>query len=261
MICMGKYFEEVRADRDSQLAGARCSTPDSSEVEAARSSLNGGEDYLALGEALCRQLRYREAIGAYDKAASLLPGDIRAYRGRAGRYLSTLQPEKAKADFIRCLELGGDRLDCIYRIGLCDYYAGNYADSNAKFEEAMPLCDDEMGIAVIYWHTLGSFRGGGEPCLLKRYREGMDAGHHTAYEKAVRLFSGKIAADEILRQLENERDDMEFVIILYGICVYLQSRGLERKAGDLMEALLSRDTFWFCYAYLAAWNDTHNQRP
>ncbi len=256
---MGVYFDDVHASWHSQLAGAPHETPDSAEVEARRAALKDGEDYLALGEALSRQLRYREAIEAYDKAESLMPGELRVYRGRAGRYLSTLQPENAKADFIRCLELGGERLDCIYRIGLCDYYIGNYSDSIASFEEAMPLCDDEMGVAVIYWHTLCSLRSNTSPGLLEKYRAGMEVGHHTAYDKAVMLFTGAITADELLVQLEAEPDDMEYAIILYGICVHLHSVGLWRKADALMEALLSRDAFWFCYSYLAAWNDRHNK--
>ena len=252
---MGKYFDDIHADYKSQLAGDKCTTPDSVEVEALKSSLNDGESYLKLGEALGRQLRYREAIEAYDKAISLMPNELRAFRGRAARYLSTLQPEKAKADFIHCLELSGDKLDCTYRIGLCDYYSGNYSDSVARFEEAMPLCDDEMGIAVIYWHTLGSFRSNLSPCLLKNYHVGMEVGHHTAYEKAVKLFAGGITADELLNQLETEPDDMEYVIILYGICVYLQNKEEKRKAQSLMKKLLSRDGFWLCFSYLAAWND------
>ena len=35
----------------------------------------------------------------------------------------------------------------------------------------LPLADDEMCVAVIYWHTLNTFRRGGKPILLRTIKE------------------------------------------------------------------------------------------
>ena len=66
----------------------------------------------------------------------------------------------------------------------------------------MPLCDDEMGIAVLYWHTLSAVRTEKAPTLLKYYRPDMAVGHHTAYEKAMRVWSGTTPLAAALEMLE-----------------------------------------------------------
>lgn len=252
---MGKYFDDVYAGWDSQLMDEPCMIEDTTEIAELRKTARDGEAFLTLGERLSRQLRYREAIGAYTKAIELIPDDIRAYRNRAGRYLATLQTGKAEEDFLHCSKMGGDLMDIGYRLGVCCYLSGRYNESISYFEQTYPLCDDEMGIAVIYWHTLGNYQNGTEPRLLHKWHEGMAVGHHTAYEKAVRVFCGAETTEELLIELECETDDMEFVIALYGICIWLRQNGRDQECLEQMKCLLRRDGFWPCFAYLAAWNE------
>ncbi len=72
---------------------------------------------MALGKALSQQLRYREAIDAYTEGLKSEPENLPLLRLRAGRYLTTLQNDLAIADFKKCLSLGADKPDCLYRIG------------------------------------------------------------------------------------------------------------------------------------------------
>lgn len=115
----------------------------------------------------------------------------------------------------------------------------------------MPLCDEEMGIAVIYWHTLSAARAKKPPALLKDYHPGMAVGHHTAYEKAMQVWSGTTPLPAMLQMLEDEKDDLEYSIVLYGLLWYPDCDEQE----CLHEKLLSRGGFWPSFAYLAAWND------
>lgn len=252
---MGKYFDDIHAGWDSQLADKPCMIEDTKEITELRKTARDGEGFLALGDALGGQLRYREAIEAYTKAIAVIPNDIRAYRSRAGRYLATLQAEKAEKDFVRCREMGGDPLDMSYRLGICCYLSGRYEESISLFEQTYPLCDDEMGIAVLYWHTLSNYQIGTEPSLVSKWQKNMAVGHHTAYEKAVRVFCGVETAESLLLELECETDDMEFVIAIYGICIWLRRNGRGEECLAQMKCLLLRDGFWPCFAYLAAWNE------
>lgn len=45
------------------------------------------------------------------------------------------------------------------------------------FQNCIPLYDDEMGIAVIYWHTLSTNRAGIRPGLPGLYSTEMKVGH------------------------------------------------------------------------------------
>lgn len=253
---MGEYFDDAHASWRSQLqGGVPCEVEDSQAVLSAGRRAGDYEGFLALGNGLSRQLRYREAINAYTEALKLQPDNLAARRLRAGRHLSLLQCDEARADLLRCMELGGDSADIIYRMGLCSYFQRRYEEAMGHFEECITLCGDEMGIAVIYWHTLSAYRSHTPPLLLGRYHPEMKVGHHTAYEKAVCVCAGARTCESLLAELEEEKEDLEYGTALYGICGWLSHAGRGKVCRDYREQLLRRDGFWPCYAYLAAWND------
>lgn len=173
-------FDTPHAGIESQVDNLPAGIPDSEAVEQAKAMPYSVEKYIALGKALSRQLRYREAIVVYTEGLKSEADDLSLLRLRAGRYLTTLQSDLAITDFEKCLSLGAEKLDCLYRLGLAHYYAGRYEQAMKIFLKCMPLCDEEMGIAVIYWHTLSAARAGKAPILLKRYYPDMAVGHHTA---------------------------------------------------------------------------------
>ena len=149
-------FDALHAGIESQILNLPAGIPDSQAVTQAKALPDSIEKFLALGKAFSRQLRYREAIDAYTEGLKLEPENLPLLRLRAGRYLTTLQSDLAITDFEKCLSLGAEKLDSLYRIGLAQYYAGRYAQAMETFENCMPLCDEEMGIAVLYWHTLSA---------------------------------------------------------------------------------------------------------
>lgn len=245
-------FDELHAGIESQIMNLPAGIPDSEAVTQAEALPDSVEKFMALGKALSRQLRYREAIDAYTEGLKLEPENLPLLRLRAGRYLTTLQSDLAIADFEKCLSVEADKLDCLYRIGLAHYYAGRYAQALETFENCMSLCDEEMGIAVIYWHTLSAVRAEKAPTLLKYYRLDMAVGHHTAYEKAIQVWNGTTSLSAMLQMLESEKDDLEYGIVLYGLLWHPDCDEQEY----LYEKLLSRDGFWPSFAYLAAWRDS-----
>lgn len=244
-------FDELHAGIESQIRNFPSGIPDSEAVAKARALPTSAEKFMALGKALSRQLSYREAIEAYTEGLRLESENLSLLRLRAGRYLTTLQSNLATADFEKCLSLGAEKLDCLYRIGLAHYYAGRYVQAMGTFENCMPLCDEEMGIAVIYWHTLSAARAEKASVLLKNYRLNMAVGHHTAYEKSMQVWSGTTSLPTMLQMLEGEEDDLEYGIALYGLLWHPDCA----EQMYLHEKLLLRDGFWPNFAYLAAWND------
>lgn len=198
-------FDALHAGIESQILNLPAGIPDSEAVTQAKALPDSIEKFLALGKAFSRQLRYREAIDAYTDGLKLEPENLPLLRLRAGRYLTTLQSNPAIADFEKSMSLGAERLDCLYRIGLAHYYAGRYAQALETFENCMSLCDGEMGIAVIYWHTLSAVRAEKAPTLLKYYRLDMAVGHHTAYEKAIQVWNGTTSLPTISSRLSSRQ--------------------------------------------------------
>lgn len=137
-------FDALHAGIESQILNLPAGIPDSQAIRQAKSLPDSVEKFRALGKALSRQLRYREAVAAYTEGLNLEPENLSLLRLRAGRYLTTLQSDPAIADFEKCLTLGAEKLDCLYRIGLAQYYAGRY-------EQAMEALRAVCLYAMMKW--------------------------------------------------------------------------------------------------------------
>ena len=252
---MGEYFDDIHAMRESQLEGEACTVPDTAEISKLRGQAENFDVLYATVCALRRQLRYREIPELCDKMVSLSPKSPIPWRLRGGAYLCTLQYDKAVWDFLQALALGGDRGDIYYRLGICRYLQGDFLKATVHFEDVFFMSGDEMGIAAIYWHTLGAARGGLPPILLPFYRDDMNVGHPTAYKLAVSLWAGRISPEELLSRLEREQDDLEYVITAYGLAVYLETHGRRGEYEKLIASILTRGEFWSALSALAAYND------
>ena len=263
---MGKYFADVHASYKSQFQNLAHGLADTDEILACRAKPQTYENLLELADALCWQLRFREAIDALTQAVKLEPERMEAYRRRGPKYLDTLQFEQALADYTRCEQADGVSVMSRYRIGMAHYLMGKYGDAIRAFSDSLAIApqDDDMYIADIYWLVLSQLRAGkadaAQKTLQQHYRTDMYVGHHTAYEKAMRAAAGFAPMGDILLELDTEEDDLQFAMTAYGLCVLLESEQKQAKANALRKKLLSRDGFWFCFSYLAAYNDQTKNR-
>ena len=262
---MGKYFADVHASHESQLQNLPHGLADTDEILACRAKPQTYETLLELADALCWQLRFREAIDALTQAVKLEPERMEAYRKRGPKYLDTLQFERALADYTRCEQADGVSVMSRYRIGMAQYMLQNYDAATAAFAGSLAIApqDDDMYIADVYWLVLSQLRAGkadeAQKTLQQHYRPDMYVGHHTAYEKAMRAAAGYASMD-ILAELDAEPDDLQYAMTAYGLCVLLQAHDEKEKADALREKLLKRDGFWFCFSYLAAYHDQTKNR-
>lgn len=245
------FFKHSRASKESQLLGGPCLLPDTEEMKMLRS----GKKWEALGERLQSELRYREAAEAYTMELREKGESYRILRKRATCYITSLQVKQAIMDLERCLILGGDEGDLFYRLGLCFYFQGFYQRAMEYFQKCYPFCDEEMGVAVIYWEFLSACHSKQASVLKESWHPNMEVGHHVAYDCVMQVVCGMKAWEEVYEGLSIEKDDLTFSIVAYGIWVYLRDRGDEKIFGSLYKQILKRDGFWFSYAYLAAWNE------
>ena len=258
---MGKYFADVHASYESQFRNLPHGLADTDEVLACRAKPRTYENLLALADALCWQLRFREAIDALTQAIALEPARMEAYRKRGPKYLDTLQPEQALADYTRCEQADGVSVMSRYRIGMAHYLMRNYDAAAAAFADSLAIApqDDDMYIADVYWLVLSQLRAGktdaAQKTLQQHYRTDMYVGHHTAYEKAMRAAAGYARVEDVLAELDEEPDDLQYAMTAYGLYVLLESGGKTEKAAALQEKLLARSGFWFCFSFLAAYHD------
>lgn len=65
--------------------------------------------------------------------------------------------------------------------------------------------------------------------MKQHYRPDMYVGHHTAYEKAMRVAAGFAPMEDMLAELDAEEDDLQFAMTAYGLCVLLEAHGETEK--------------------------------
>ena len=255
---MGKYFADIHEGPGSQLGTAAPQLTDSPAVKALRDG-EGLEARMKLAAALNFELRYKEALKVYDELAKAYPDEMQVFRQRAPRLINTLQPRRSIEDWRRSIELGADAADADYRCGIACYLAGEYHAAMAAEERCFPAFTDEMKIAAMYWHTLAAWRAKEEPVLLKQYHTDMQVGHHTAYNAVMGHAAGLLPEDSWKETLKTE-EDLEYSMLAYGESCRLEMLGQEEEAEKLRKALLSRDSFWISYAFIAAWNDCFDNK-
>ena len=207
---MGKYFADVHASHESQLQNLPHGLADTDEILACRAKPQTYENILELADALCWQLRFREAIDALTQAIALEPARMEAYRKRGPKYLDTLQFERALADYTHCEQADGMSIESRYRIGMAQYMLQNYDAATAAFAGSLAIApqDDDMYIADVYWLVLSQLRAEkadeAQKTLKQHYRPDMYVGHHTAYEKAMRVAAGFAPMEDMLAELDAE---------------------------------------------------------
>ena len=260
-----KYFSETHASMESQLFGSPVNISDSNDVRlliglTAADPLNF-ELRIRLGDALCWQLRYLEAVNQYSAAIALSPKSFAGYYKRAQRYFCLQQFHKALADYRICDESDPGRFDLKYKIGLLWYCLEEYKTAVEYFNTAEQLCPNaEMLVAVVYWRHLARIRTGKtsdhqtETDLFKIY-PGLDIGHHAAYNTAVELFQEEINLEETAQILEKTDNDMDYVTILYAVYHLILSKGEKDRSRLLLRKLLKRSYYWPSFTYTAALND------
>ena len=141
---MGKYFADVHASYKSQFENLPHGLFDTDEILACRAKPQTYENILELADALCWQLRFREAIDALTQAVKLEPERMEAYRKRGPKYLDTLQFERALADYTRCEQTDGVSVESRYRIGMAQYMLQNYAAATAAFAGSLAITTRRM---------------------------------------------------------------------------------------------------------------------
>ena len=249
--------EITKAPIESQLGDDICLVEDTAEIFWLR-ELDDYQSRVSLGNVLAAQYRFKEAIEAYNNAMRIRQNDWRLLYRLGGAYLTIRQFSNAMAAYYRCLEISGKEEAVSFPLGIACYLQNDYDTAITWFKKCFP-CDDEMSISVIYWHTLSCYRADHKPTLLGTYYKDMEVGHHAAYKLAVSVFCGETNWEDALEQLAQEKDDLNYIISLYGLCGYLDQIGEQIIRKHHMASLLNRNSIWPCISYLAAWGDVNNK--
>lgn len=209
---------------------------------------------IALGNALCHQMRYNDATEYFDRAVELYPNDYAAHRRRGFCRMAILDTDVAEQEFLWCITRTDDVLDIKYRLACCAYYKGEYGRALELFEECYPLCLDNgaMYVAVVYWDILCRVRLKLDVnAALARYNESVDAGHHIGYLAVIKLF---LTGDATLCE-ELKQDELHLCIYYYGLSLFYEHKGEPQQAKEAFEKAKASDTYFSSFAYLGLYSE------
>lgn len=249
--------EETWASIDSQLGEEPCLCEDTEEMFWLRQS-DDYESKVKLGNCLSRQYRFKEAIAAYELAQKIRSDDRMLYIRLGGAYLTLFQYKEARSAYEKAMILDKSEKTAAYPMGILHYLQEDYEKASEWFGKTLP-CDGETEIAILYWNALCSMRGGFSDALIATYLSTLEVGHHTAYKDAVLVMRGELSVTDALLKAEQDKNDLNSVVLLYGISIYLEHLGKMREARETTDLLLERKGVWPCISYLAAWNDKQNR--
>ena len=259
--CNCNKISDVRALRDDEILRGKAHkrvVPDDEKTAFARLKNKNNpcyETYMELGSALAFQMRYHEALECFEKAKTIRPDDYEARRKCAGRYLSTLRLDDAKAEFEWCVTHADDVLDPKYMLGCCKYYEGDFEDAKRLFDECITLAKDngDMYVASLFWAVACKVRVGKDVSeIMQKFDRNMEIGHHTGYMQSLKLFDGDSLSEcDVIA----DEDELQKCIFNYGAHLYYLSKGNAFLADMFLANTLKLDTYFSAFAYLGAYTE------
>ena len=248
-------------------------TADTPELKAAVAALaekpNDTERMLAAARAYDRVLKFSESIPLYTQVIAALPGDVRAYRYRGHRLISTRKFREAIRDLKRAEQIAPGSFDVLYHLALAEYLNGEYKSAARTYARcldwkagtsagSMPSdwrsCEglnDDSRVAMLNWRYAALRRAGqtaDAARLLAGVSERMEVKENVAYHQALLYYRGE-RGDEIFEGARLTGSSL--MAAGYPVANFALMEGNKDKACQLFRKITSTDN-WAAFGYIAA---------
>ncbi len=277
---LGKQFF-AKADNDGAIAKADA---------ALAAEPNNLDLLIAAARARDGALQFDAAIEMYTKAIGMAPDDVRAYRFRGHRYISTRKFELAIKDLEHALSLAPSSFDVVYHLGLAYFLTAEFPAAAKTYRAcldrktpgpALPAgwrdCaalssgtppdparlatapaesqapDDESRIGVSDWLYRSLRRAGRAEeakALLAGIREGLAVKENEAYYRALLFYKGARTEAQVLP--DEAFKENTGVTVGYGLANYYLAEGQTAKACALMRRLVQDEAHWNAFGFIGA---------
>ncbi|MBP1634189.1 MAG: hypothetical protein H6Q10_763 [Acidobacteria bacterium] len=228
---------------------------------------------LAAARAHDAALQFSASIPLYTKAIAVAPADVRAYRFRGHRYISTRRFAGAVKDLERARVLAPASFDVAYHLGLAYFLSGEFRKAADEYgrclasreEGALPegwrSCAgaaraDEDRVAITDWRYRALRRAGRRDMaagLLAGIHEDLAVKENAAYYQALLFYRGLRTEDEVLAPKTLE--DNTFVTTAYGVANYYAAEKRQADACRVLRAIVADEPRWNGFGFIAAETD------
>jgi Tfp pilus assembly protein PilF len=161
-VAIGSYTAALEREKTAEVYYRRAQMYDKTGEpdKAAKDFMQAGNHFVSLGQ-------LTSAIGAYNAAHGLFPGDLKILRARGYTHIQKGEYDLATADFRTACDMDGDSY--LNRIGLGHAYSmtGKHKDAIKEYKKAGKLTEDKSEVYALI--ALASLARGKEKDARKYY--------------------------------------------------------------------------------------------
>lgn len=229
-----------------------------------------------LGRRMAYLGNYKEAIEIYTKGIEKHPKDARMYRHRGHRFISIRCFDDAIKDFEFAARLIKGKPDEVepdglpnarntptstlqsniwYHLGLAYYLKGDFKNALKAYKKCLKVSKNpDMLVATTNWlyatqRRLGKTKKANK--YLKPIKDDLDIIENDSYYKLLKVYQGKINADDLLREIASDTNDLGNASIGFGLGNWFLINGEKEKAERVFRQITNGNQ-WSSFGYIAA---------
>ena len=258
--------KETRRDFETKLNAAR----KNAETDASADNL------IWLGRRTAYVGHYKDAIRIFTEGAEKFPDDPRFLRHRGHRLITLRCFDLAITDLKRAAKLVKGKPDEIepdglpnarnvptstlqsniwYHLGLAYYLKGDFKAALDAYREALKVSKNpDMLVATTNWQymtlrRLGRKKEANE--AVAGIKADLDVIENGDYYKLIRLYQGKVTAEELLQEISGGTNSLSNVSLGYGLGNWMFYNGKRAAAEEMFRRIILGNQ-WASFGYIAA---------
>jgi tetratricopeptide (TPR) repeat protein len=237
---------------------------------------NDADAIIWLGRRTAYRGNYKEAIEIFTKGIEKHPKDARMYRHRGHRFISIRCFDDAVKDFQTAAKLIKGKPDQIepdglpnarntptstlqsniwYHLGLAFYLKGDFKNALKAYKNCLKVSKNpDMLVATTNWlyiilRRLGKTKEAEK--YLKPITDDLDIIENGSYYKLLKVYQGKIKADDLLKEIGSNANDLNDASIGYGLGNWFLIIGEREKAEKIFRQITDGNQ-WSSFGYIMA---------
>lgn len=247
-----------------------------SEARATFEKTPDAESLIWLGRRTAYLGNYKESIRIFTDGIEKYPKDARFYRHRGHRFLTIRCFDEAVKDFEAAAKLVKGKPDEIepdglpnarniptstlqsnifYHLGLAYYLKKDFGKALKAYNACEKVSKNpDMLVATKHWlymtlRRLGKTREAAKS--VADVKDNLDIIENDDYYKLVKLYQGKLKAEDLLKQLGAESNTLSNASLGYGVGNWFLYNGEKEKAEQIFRRVTSGNQ-WASFGYIAA---------
>lgn len=257
---------ETRREFETKLAEAR----KNAETDPSADNL------IWVGRRVAYLGRYKNAIEIFTQGAEKFPDDARFLRHRGHRFITLRCFDLAIADLNRAVKLVKGKPDEVepdglpnarniptstlhsniwYHLGLAHYLKGDFKAAEKAYRAALKVSTNpDMLVATMHWQYMTLRRLGRTKEAAKvvaAIKPDLDVIENGDYYKLIKLYQGKMTADELLKELSGATNSLSNVSVGYGLGNWYLYNGQRAEAEKIFRQIILGNQ-WASFGHIAA---------